>query len=60
MDRHLFPHLLASLRRDLSVAGDTINADMLKRAIEHHELDAADRKRALDERISALPKQVLS
>ena len=33
---------------------------MLKRLIEQHELDAADRKRALDERISALPKQVLS
>jgi hypothetical protein len=44
---------------NLLSAGDTLVQDMLKIMIEQHELDAAQRKCALDEAIASLPPQVL-
>jgi hypothetical protein len=43
----------------LPAAGDALVEGMLQNILEQHELDAAKRRRALDEAIASLPPQVL-
>lgn len=42
-----------------AAAGDSLVEGILTRIRQEHELSAAERKRALDEAMAALPKEVL-